>query len=100
MCLFLREKNKSSPALVCALEPSFPSNAQHHFTGLLVKDVILILMRRSVKSTTQASSNSLSSIYPESKAEEDQHPRKQSTHVDISNLPIENSSAKKKKKAG
>ena len=55
-------------------------------------------MRRSVKSTTQASSDSLSSIYPESKAEEDQHPRKQSTHVDISNLPIENSPVKKKKK--
>lgn len=39
------------------LRPSAPSNAQHHFAALLVQGCVLILMERSVKSTTQASSH-------------------------------------------
>lgn len=58
------------------LSPSLPSDAQYHFTALLVKDSILILKERSVTSTTEASSYLLSSIYPENMLEEDLYPRK------------------------
>lgn len=56
------------------LRPSLPSLAQHHFTGLLVKDAVLISMGTSVKPTSQPSSHGRSPIRPGNKVKEDPCP--------------------------
>lgn len=61
------------------LRPSLPSLAQHHFTGLLVKDAVLISTGTSVKPTSQPGSHGRSPIHPGNKVKENPPPRKEST---------------------